>query len=122
MSKPGASKSQEPGSNLPICGQVKDEWAWPSRTPHTWFPGDLYKDVKAVSFVIVESWTLPDCPSPRDWINHDEFRQWKILHTMIFKIGECEPHTSMKINLKNTLLIHLVKNRSCTFMICVLFV
>lgn len=117
MSQLGASESQEPGSNLALCGQVKDPWALPSRTPHTGVPGDLYTGVQVVSFVIVESWTLPACPSSGDWIDHDEFRQWKILHAMIFKIGEYKSHTSIKINLQNTLLIQFVKNKSCTRMI-----
>lgn len=117
MSQLGASESQELGSDLALCGQVKDEWALPSTTPHTGVPGDLHKDVQAVSFVIVESWTLPDCPSSEDWIDHDEFRQWKILHATIFKTGECEAHASMKTNLKDTLLIQFVKNKSCTLMI-----
>lgn len=41
----GVGESQGLDSSLAICGQVEDERALPSRTPHTGVPGDLSKDI-----------------------------------------------------------------------------
>lgn len=61
----------------------------------------------------MESWTQPSYPSSRDRINSDEFRQWKILHAMIFKTGESKPHASVKMNLKKT-------NKETLFYFCLI--
>lgn len=80
------------------------------------------KDVHSSIICKSEKLDTVYCQSSGDWISSDESRQWKILPTMILKIGKYKPHTSVRINLKNTLLIQFVKIQSCTLMICVLFV
>lgn len=103
LSELGASKSQELDSDLATYGQVKDEQDLPWRTPHTGVPRRFVQGCSQQhQCVTVESWTQPSYPSSRDRINSDEFRQWKILHAIIFKIGESKPHASVKMNLKKT--------------------
>lgn len=113
--EPGAG--QQPGNKR--LGQ--NEQALLLRTPCTRVSGDLYRMFTAASFVIVTNWTQPNCPSSIDWINSDEFRQWKTLYATILKIAEFKPHTSMRINLKNTIFDSVWENSELyTYDLCIL--